>query len=67
MARVPLEDLPSNLVPTSDLPMELSASNIVPEDDLPSSIIKNCIKASKLGNLFQYANSIMSHMAYLLC
>jgi hypothetical protein len=40
MARVPLEDLPSNLVPTSDLPMELSASNIVPEDDLPSSIIK---------------------------
>jgi hypothetical protein len=40
MARVPLEDLPSNLVPTSDLPMELSASNIVPEDDLPSSILK---------------------------
>ena len=40
MARVPLEDLPSNLVPTSDLPMELSTSNIVPEDDLPSSIIK---------------------------
>ena len=40
MARVPLEDLPSNLVPTSDLPMELSAFNIVPEDDLPSSIIK---------------------------
>ena len=40
MARVPLEDLPSNLVPTSDLPMELSVSNIVPEDDLPSSIIK---------------------------
>jgi hypothetical protein len=40
MARVPLEDLPINLVPTSDLPMELSASNIVPEDDLPSSIIK---------------------------
>jgi len=40
MARVPVEDLPSNLVPTSDLPMELSASNIVPEDDLPSSILK---------------------------
>jgi hypothetical protein len=40
MARVPLEDLPSNLVPESDLPMELSASNIVPEDDLPKSILK---------------------------
>jgi len=40
MARVPLEDLPSNLVPESDLPMELSASNIVPEDDLPTSILK---------------------------
>ena len=35
MARVPLEDLPSNLVPASDLP-----SSIVPEDDLPTSILK---------------------------
>ena len=35
MARVPLEDLPSNLVPASDLP-----TNIVPEDDLPTSILK---------------------------
>jgi hypothetical protein len=50
MARVPLEDLPSNLVPTSDLPMELSASNIVPEDDLPSSILKKeRSMAEKLG------------------
>ena len=37
MAAVPLEDLPSNLVPASDLPMELSA-NAVPPDDLPDSI-----------------------------
>jgi len=35
MARVPLEDLPNNLVPASDLP-----SSIVPEDDLPTSILK---------------------------
>lgn len=39
MAAVPLEDLPSNLVPVSDLPMELSA-NAVPPDDLPDSIVK---------------------------
>ena len=35
MARVPLEDLPSNLVPSSDMPLELPTINIVPEDDLP--------------------------------
>jgi len=40
MARVPLEDLPSNLVPSNDLPLELSTINVVPEDDLPSSILK---------------------------
>ena len=40
MARVPLEDLPSNLVPFNDLPLELSTINVVPEDDLPSSILK---------------------------
>jgi hypothetical protein len=40
MARVPLEDLPSNLVPSSDLPLELPTINVVPEDDLPSSILK---------------------------
>jgi hypothetical protein len=40
MARVPVEDLPSNLVPSSDLPLELSTINVVPEDDLPSSILK---------------------------
>ena len=40
MARVPLEDLPSNLVPSNDLPPELSTINVVPEDDLPSSILK---------------------------
>jgi len=40
MARVPVEDLPSNLVPSSDLPLELPTINVVPEDDLPSSIIK---------------------------
>jgi hypothetical protein len=40
MARVPVEDLPSNLVPSSDLPLELPTINVVPEDDLPSSILK---------------------------
>ena len=40
MARVPTEDLPSNLVPASDLPLELPQINVVPEDDLPSSILK---------------------------
>jgi hypothetical protein len=40
MARVPLEDLPSNLVPSNDLPLELPTINVVPEDDLPSSILK---------------------------
>ena len=40
MARVPLEDLPSNLVPSNDLPLELPTINVVPQDDLPSSIIK---------------------------
>jgi hypothetical protein len=40
MARVPVEDLPSNLVPSNDLPLELSTINVVPEDDLPSSILK---------------------------
>ena len=40
MARVPLEDLPSNLVPSSDMPLELPTINIVPEDDLPTSILK---------------------------
>jgi hypothetical protein len=56
MARVPVEDLPSNLVPTSDLPMELSASNIVPEDDLPSSIIKK--QRSMTEKLVRGAGSI---------
>jgi len=50
MARVPLEDLPSNLVPSSDLPMELPTINVVPEDDLPSSILKKeRSMAEKLG------------------
>jgi hypothetical protein len=50
MARVPLEDLPSNLVPSSDLPLELPAINVVPEDDLPSSILKKQRSATeKLG------------------
>jgi hypothetical protein len=50
MARVPVEDLPSNLVPSSDLPMELPTINVVPEDDLPSSIIKKeRSMAEKLG------------------
>ena len=40
MARVPVEDLPSNLVPSNDLPLELPTINVVPEDDLPSSILK---------------------------
>jgi hypothetical protein len=40
MARVPLEDLPSNLVPSNDLPLELPTINVVPENDLPSSVIK---------------------------
>jgi len=40
MARVPLEDLPSNLLPSNDLPLELPTINVVPEDDLPSSILK---------------------------
>jgi hypothetical protein len=40
MARVPLEDLPSNLVPSSDMPLELPTINVVPEDDLPTSIRK---------------------------
>jgi hypothetical protein len=39
MARVPVEDLPSNLVPASDLPMQLSA-NAVPPEDLPDSVMK---------------------------
>ena len=39
MARVPVEDLPSNLVPASDLPMQLS-SNAVPPEDLPDSVMK---------------------------
>jgi len=39
MAAVPLEDLPSNLVPASDLPMGLGA-NAVPPDDLPDSVLK---------------------------
>ena len=39
MAAVPLEDLPSNLVPASDLPTEIT-SNAVPPDDLPDSVIK---------------------------
>jgi hypothetical protein len=50
MARVPVEDLPSNLVPSSDLPLELPAINVVPEDDLPSSILKKQRSATeKLG------------------
>jgi hypothetical protein len=40
MARVPLEDLPNNLVPSSDMPLELPTINVVPEDDLPASILK---------------------------
>jgi hypothetical protein len=40
MARVPVEDLPSNLIPSNDLPLELPTINVVPEDDLPSSILK---------------------------
>jgi hypothetical protein len=40
MARVPLEDLPSNLIPSSDMPLELPTINVVPEDDLPTSIRK---------------------------
>jgi len=50
MARVPVEDLPSNLVPSSDLPLELPTINVVPEDDLPSSILKKQKSATeKLG------------------
>ena len=50
MARVPVEDLPSNLVPSSDLPLELPTINVVPEDDLPSSILKKQRSATeKLG------------------
>ena len=40
MAAVPLEDLPSNLVPSSDMPLELPTINVVPENDLPTSILK---------------------------
>lgn len=39
MARVPVEDLPSNLVPASDLPTEIT-SNAVPVDDLPETVLK---------------------------
>lgn len=39
MARVPVEDLPSNLVPASDLPTDIT-SNAVPPEDLPESIFK---------------------------
>lgn len=38
MAVVPIEDLPSSLVPMDDLPTEIS--NIVPESDLPSDVME---------------------------
>lgn len=53
MAVVPIEDLPSNLVPMEDLPTELS--NIVPESDLPSNVMEMGMKQKPETTLENWA------------